>query len=194
MYTLRIFPLIALLAAACGASDSDPMTDTTDAPATTGGSAPTTEDGTSTTEAATHDHATHDHDPTTGHATTGHATTDHATTDHATTDHATTDHATDSHGTDSHGTAETGTTDGSDLSGDYCACMLVNCHDQYHGTWGEDHTESELMCLAAADAVPSVGAPAMSGDSIECRIHFCELGHDDPTACDAALGGAPCVD
>jgi hypothetical protein len=193
MYTLRIFPLISLLAAACGASDSDPMTDTTDAPATTGGSAPTTEDGTSTTEAATHDHATHDHathdhDPTTGAESTGHATTDHATTDH------TTDHATDAHTTDSHGTAETGTTDGSDLSGDYCACMLVNCHDQYHGTWGEDHTESELMCLAAADAVPSVGAPAMSGDSIECRIHFCELGHDDPTACDAALGGAPCVD
>jgi hypothetical protein len=70
--------------------------------------------------------------------------------------------------------------------------MLENCHDQYHETWGEDHRQSEAMCKAAAEAVPSVGMPAMSGDSIECRLYFCTIGHDDPTACESALGAAPC--
>lgn len=85
-----------------------------------------------------------------------------------------------------------GTTGGDSPVADYCACMLENCHDQYHGTWGEDHRASEAMCKAAAAAVPSVGMPAMSGDSIECRLYFCALGHDDPTACDSAMGAAPC--
>jgi hypothetical protein len=70
--------------------------------------------------------------------------------------------------------------------------MLESCHDQYHATWGEDHEASEAMCKAYAESVPSVGEPAMSGDSLECRLHFCTIGHDDPTACDSALGAAPC--
>ncbi len=76
---------------------------------------------------------------------------------------------------------------------DYCNCMLENCHDQYHERWGEDHQGGEAMCKAAAEAVPSIGVPAMSGDSLECRLHFCTLGHDDPAACASALGAAPCA-
>jgi hypothetical protein len=76
---------------------------------------------------------------------------------------------------------------------DYCNCMLENCHDQYHELWGEDHQGGEAMCKAAAEAVPSVGKPAMSGDSLECRLHFCTIGHDYPPACPRALGAAPCA-
>ena len=57
----------------------------------------------------------------------------------------------------------------------------------------EDHQSGEAMCKAAAEAVPSIGMPAMSGDSLECRLHFCTLGHDDPAACASALGAAPCA-
>ena len=76
---------------------------------------------------------------------------------------------------------------------DYCNCMLENCHDQYHELWGEDHQGGEAMCKAAAEAVPSIGMPAMSGDSLECRLHFCTIGHDEPAACASALGAAPCA-
>lgn len=75
----------------------------------------------------------------------------------------------------------------------YCACMLEHCHDQYHAKWGEDHHASEEMCAAEAGALPSVGMPATSGNSLECRMHYCELGHDDPAACDSAIGGGACV-
>ncbi len=76
---------------------------------------------------------------------------------------------------------------------DYCNCMLENCHDQYHELWGEDHQGGEAMCEAAAEAVPSGGKPAMSGDSLECRLHFCALAPADPAACASALGAAPCA-
>lgn len=85
------------------------------------------------------------------------------------------------------------TTTGDSPATDYCNCMLENCHDQYHELWGEDHQGSEAMCKAAAEAAPSIGMPAMSGDSLECRLHFCTLGHDDPAACASALGAAPCA-
>lgn len=94
---------------------------------------------------------------------------------------------------ETHGGSTAGTTGEPSLVDAYCECMLESCHDLYHSTWGEDHEQSVEMCKASLDGVPSVGAPAMSGDSIECRIHFCEVGHDDATACDSAMGAAPCM-
>ena len=75
----------------------------------------------------------------------------------------------------------------------YCACMLEVCHDQYHATWGEEHESSEAMCVAAAEALPSVGMPAMTGNSLECRQYYCEIGEAEPGACDSAIGGGSCV-
>ena len=73
--------------------------------------------------------------------------------------------------------------------------MLEYCHDAYHGTWGEDHIESEEMCIASAEAAPVAGEPAMSGDSIECRMHFCQVAADmgDESVCDNALGMGACL-
>lgn len=90
------------------------------------------------------------------------------------------------------GTSST-TTGGDSLAGDYCDCMLLYCHDQYHDAWGEEHPMSETNCLAAAEALPTIGAPAMSGDSLECRLHHCQAASDgDPAACQGAIGGPPC--
>ena len=75
----------------------------------------------------------------------------------------------------------------------YCACMLVQCHEQYHGTWGEEHESSQAMCVAAAEALPTVGMPATMGNSLECRHYYCELGEAEPGACDSAIGGGACV-
>lgn len=158
----------------------------------------------------TTDHASTDH-ASTGHASTGHATSEptdsHAshseptsstgasagTTSGEATGHATHDHtstATTGHATDPTSTATTG--DPSPLDA-YCTCMLENCHDQYHGTWGEDHEIAEAMCAAAAAALPSVGMPATRGNSLECRQHYCELGRAVAGACDSAIGGGACV-
>ncbi len=134
---------------------------------------------------------------TTGTTTdsTGHAHETHAT--HETGSETAAPTSTEAHDTHEHEThathaEETGTTGAATPVDVYCECMLLNCHDQYHALWGEDHVESEAMCQAAAGAVPSVGMDAMSGDSIECRTHFCSVGHDDAAACESALGGAPC--
>lgn len=132
---------------------------------------------------------------TTGTTTdsTGHAHETHATHETGSETAAPTE-AHDTHEHETHAThaEETGTTGAATPVDVYCECMLLNCHDQYHALWGEDHVESEAMCQAAAGAVPSVGMDAMSGDSIECRTHFCSVGHDDAAACESALGGAPC--
>lgn len=195
MYALKSSPLfIALLLGACGGSDSGTDTaaaDTTDTtaattpPATNTSEAGTTGDATVTTGGATtHTHDSDHHESSTGghhDSSTGHETGTTADT-----------HA--DHGTAEHGTSEGGTTDGGSLAEQYCLCMLDSCHDQYHGTWGEDHEQSEVMCMAAAEAVPSVGMPATSGDSIECRLYFCAMGHDVAGACEAALGADPCAD
>lgn len=132
---------------------------------------------------------------TTGTTTdsTGHAHETHGTHETGSETAAPTE-AHDTHEHETHAThaEETGTTGAATPVDVYCECMLENCHDQYHALWGEDHVESEAMCQAAAGAVPSVGMDAMSGDSIECRTHFCSVGHDDAAACESALGGAPC--
>lgn len=186
MHPLKFSPIfIALLLGACGGPDSGtdaPDSDTTDStaattpPATNTSEAVTSGDATVTTGGATHTHDSDHHESSTGHESSTTADT----------------HA--EHGTAEHGTSEGGTTGGGSLAEQYCLCMLESCHDQYHGTWGEDHDQSEVMCMAAAEAVPSVGVPATSGDSIECRLHFCAMGHDVPDACEAALGAAPCAE
>jgi len=171
------------------------------------------------TDHANTDHASTDH-ASTGHASTGHASTGHASTttseptdshaSHAShseptstdaptgtttgeTGHDHTSTATTGHDThDTHHTSTATTGEQSPVDA-YCACMLENCHDLYHATWGEDHEASEAMCLAAAEALPSVGVPATRGNSIECRLHYCELGRAVAGACDSAIGGGACV-
>ena len=164
--TRTTIPLITCLALACGAS-GDPET-TTEAQTSAGPTAATTGSTTAhpTEGAETHaSHAAHTEDAGTS-PVTGASTANH----------------------------ETGGTDtGGPSPAAYCACMLENCHDQYHGTWGEDHRAAEAMCAAAAAALPSVGMPATRGNSLECRYYYCELGHADPTACESAIGGGECV-
>ena len=146
-------------------------------------------------------------EPSTGAASTSsagestHAT--HADATHADATHAEPTGTTHAHATDSTGPAHTGETTHAGTAGTtgepsaidvYCACMLENCHDEYHATWGEDHEASEAMCAAAAAAAPSVGVPATTGNSLECRLHYCELGEAVPGACASAMGGGACVD
>jgi len=180
MHALKLTTTFLLLLGACGTSDSGTTAGTTTA-AETGATAVTTTDA--STGHATH--ATHD-----THASEGSETGAATDTTHA--------HETDTHETvdtvdtvDTHATEPETTGSGTPVDA-YCECMLENCHDLYHATWGEDHRASEAMCAAYAESVPSVGMPAMSGDSLECRLYFCGLGHDDPSACDSAYGGAPC--
>ena len=169
MPTSRPFlTLLTALPLACTTSPGTSTGDTTDA--STGAAS------TDTTGASTHAEPT---GTTHAHAT---ATTD--TTGHAHTSETT-------HSTDASTAGTTGEPSPIDL---YCACMLENCHDEYHATWGEDHEASEAMCAAAAATVPSVGMPATMGNSLECRQHYCELGEPEPGACASALGGGACVD
>ena len=186
MHPLRTTTALLLLTlTACGASDAGTTSagETGGATDTSGGATDTTAGPTTTAAATTSGstgHASHDthetHAEATGAETTAETTSGSTHATHTTADPDTT----------------AGTTGGASPVEDYCICMLENCHDQYHATWGEDHRGSEAMCEAAAGAVPSVGVPAMSGDSIECRLYFCALGHDDPAACDSAMGAAPC--
>ena len=71
--------------------------------------------------------------------------------------------------------------------------MLANCHDLYHGAWGEDHISAEAMCLEAAAAVPGAGSDVMEGNFIECRVHFCEQAAADEALCENAMGNAVCI-
>lgn len=143
-------------------------------------------------------------EPSTSAASTSSAgESTHADATHADATHAEPTGTTHVHATDSTGPAHTGETTHAGTAGTtgepsaidvYCACMLENCHDEYHATWGEDHEASEAMCAAAAAAVPSVGVPATTGNSLECRLHYCELGEAVPGACASAMGGGACVD
>lgn len=169
MHPLKLAVVALVLLTACGSSDSGTTAGTTT------GSTADTPSGPTTAAASTSDGETGDATHATDASETAAVTTSETT------------HATH----DTHAT-ELDTTGGGSPADEYCECMLVNCHDLYHATWGEDHRASEAMCAAYAASVPSVGVPATSGDSIECRLHFCTLGLDDPSACDSALGGAPC--
>lgn len=169
--------IVSLVALACGAEGHPDGTSHGHESTTTGTTGP------AATEAAeTHaSHASHSDDSGTTAAAseTGH---EHPT---GTTD----DHHGSEHGSEAGHETEAGAA----TPAAYCECMLVNCHDQYHGTWGEEHPASETMCAAAAEALPSVGMPAESGNSLECRYHYCQIGHDDPSACDSAIGGGACA-
>mgnify|MGYP000031085535 CR=1 FL=1 len=170
MHTLRLTLVLTCLIGACSTTDSGTTAGTTTSGETQVEASTTGTDGPTTSAAPTE----------TGSETSSVTTTGDAET--AAHEHTET--------TEPHGTS--GTT-GEDSPVDaYCLCMLEICHDQYHALWGEDHRESEAMCRAYAEGVPSVGMPAMSGDSIECRLHFCTLGEDDPGPCESALGAAPC--
>lgn len=180
--------IITLLAAplACGTS-----------PGTTTGDASTTTAVESTAESTAESTGSHGTQATHDESTTTHEESTAATHDEPTTTAyaSTTEHTTGSTG--HHGSEVTG--DSTATTGElspvdaYCACMLVQCHDQYHGTWGEEHESSEAMCVAAAEALPSVGMPVTMGNSLECRQYYCELGEAEPGACDSAIGGGACV-
>jgi hypothetical protein len=189
----RLAPILFLPLACTAASDTS--TTTSDGSTTHAeGSASTHEDPTGHATHASHTGSTGATTGATTGMTTGDVTT-HATHDsHASHDTHATHTTTDTTDTQA-STSSTGSTDGGDPPPvtDYCACMLENCHDQYHATWGEDHVAAEAMCTAAAESLPSVGMPATDGNSLECRYYYCQLGHDDPAACDSAIGGGSCV-
>lgn len=136
----------------------------------------TTESGTDHDSHDTSGAGTHEHTTTTGGSTTHEHASEHGSTDH--------EHPTS--------TTDTTTGGGSPVA-DYCECMLVHCHDQYHATWGEEHPMSELNCTADAEKLPTVGMPTMTGNSLECRLSHCQLAPDDASLCEAAIGGPPCV-
>lgn len=176
--------LLVALAAACG----EPGTTTTTDGGSTGDASTTSTAGTTTGTASTGA-------PTTGEPGTGSTTT--ATTDVSTTDGSTASTSTGVATTEAPDTtteAASSTTGGSSTGGgdpppltEYCDCMLGECHDQYHDKFGEDHEAAEAMCIAYAESIPSVGMPAMSGDSIECYYWACTQGD-----CESAFGGGAC--
>ncbi len=163
---------LLLAGAACGGSDSSSQSDGTTS--ATSGSVTT--------------------DPT----STGTASTPGTSSPETTSDTPTTamDSSTTITSTSTSGDATTGGSTVAQTTGaveppplaEHCACMLENCHDQYHAMWGEDHVQAEMMCLADAGAQPTVGMPAMSGNSIECRYDAC-MKKD----CEGATGGGVCM-
>lgn len=174
----RLLP-IALLTTGCpSGSHDDGGHSSTDAHSSTAH-----EHGSSTTGTTGHEHVT-EAGTTHAHATEAGTTHEHAT-------EAGTTHAHETGTTHEHATEATG--DPMDPAQAYCECMVVYCHDDYHGTWGEDHEMSEALCQAEADGLPSVGMPAMSGNSLECRSYYCDLAMTDATACASAIGGGSCV-
>lgn len=106
----------------------------------------------------------------------------------------------DESGCDTTATATTGTGamggggSARSLAQTYCDCMLVSCHDAYHATYGPDTDEPAARdaCLATAGAWPEAGTRVEMGDFVECRIHFCELGMNDPSVCQNAVGAGAC--
>lgn len=155
------------------------------------------------TGASTTDNATAASTTSTTAATTNTTTTDGTTAGAASTADTSTTHT--SHVT--HTSAETTSTSGTTAATDsttagylpptpeeLCACLVGGaCHDFFHATYGEDHEAAEAACLAEAQALPSAGMASESGNTIECRYHHCEAAAMDVSACDAALGGAPCM-
>ncbi len=81
-----------------------------------------------------------------------------------------------------------------DLATEYCDCMLTACHDEYHATFGpeSDEVAARQACLSTAAAVPVNGSPVTQGNFIECRIHHCELGKTNASACPASIGQGAC--
>ena len=76
---------------------------------------------------------------------------------------------------------------------DYCECMLFTCHDPWHLKHGVDDAVAMADCVAEASAIPQIGTPQTSGNSVECRQNFCDLAKTEPNNCADALGPG-CVD
>lgn len=185
MPTPRLLTLLAALPLACTTSPGTTTGDTSTSTAAESTVAESTVAESMTAESTAAEGTESDgtqgtHDEPTTHA----STTEHTT---GSTGHHGSDATGDPHGETAATTGELSPIDA------YCACMLEQCHDQYHGTWGEEHESSEAMCVAAAEALPSVGMPATMGNSLECRQYYCELGEAEPGACDSAIGGGACV-
>lgn len=80
------------------------------------------------------------------------------------------------------------------LATQYCDCMLTSCHDEYHQKYGPetDEVAARNACLADAASVPSAGSSVTAGNFIECRIHHCQEGASDPSACTSSVGQGEC--
>lgn len=177
------FGLLVALAAACGESDTASTgggtgdASTTSAASTTSGVAST--GGLTTGEPATSTPATTSSGDTTsdGSATSASSSSGESTTSEAA-----------SSGSSGSSSGSSGSTGGDPPPlTEYCDCMLSKCHDQYHMKFGEDHVAAEMMCLAYAESIPTLGMPAESGASIECYYWACTQ-----SDCTSAFGGGVC--
>ena len=94
----------------------------------------------------------------------------------------------------SSGSSGTAGSSGSDPATTYCDCMLTACHDEYHATFGPetDEVAARENCLAQAALVPVAGSSVTQGDFIECRIHHCEIGRANASACPGSIGEDNC--
>lgn len=178
------FGLLVALAAACGeagtastegtgdesttsAANTTSAASTTSGVASTGGST-SGEPATSTPSTTSSDGSTSDGSAASASSTSGEGTTTEAASS-------------------SSSTGSTGTGGDPPPLTEYCDCMLSKCHDQYHMKFGEDHVAAEMMCLAYAASVPTIGMPAESGASIECYYWACMQ-----SDCTSAFGGGVC--
>ncbi len=159
MYTVKFIAVIGLWAiagAACGSTPNDSGPTTTEADTT---AATTT--GTTTDDPEL---STSTGQPTSTGTSTGHDS--HTSADSTGDPHMTTD-------------------DPQNPVEEYCGCMLVQCHDEFHARWGDEHRESIALCEAEAEA---------AGAGIECRISYCTEAAGDVEACASALGEGACAD
>jgi hypothetical protein len=72
----------------------------------------------------------------------------------------------------------------------FCNCMLFNCHDEFHETYGVSDLEARDNCLLEISSTPTGDPNATSGNVQECRVHFCEEAASRD--CQAALGNIIC--
>lgn len=81
------------------------------------------------------------------------------------------------------------------LAETYCSCMLDTCHDAYHEAFGPETDEpaARAACLTEAEALPVAGMDVDSGNFIECRLHYCEIGVETQDNCDASIGEGACA-
>jgi len=101
-----------------------------------------------------------------------------------------------SHSSSHQGVGGAGGGDGASGPGfDYCNCMLSACHDEYHSAFGPetDEVAARENCLAVATELPSAGMDVDTGNFVECRLHYCELGKSDESVCPNTIGGV-CAD
>lgn len=80
------------------------------------------------------------------------------------------------------------------LSTEYCDCIFLWCHDLYHEVWGEDEGIARARCFQVAASLPRAGEPVEEGNSIECRIHWCDVVFelDDESLCGRVAGFEVC--